>query len=133
MIGTLRFRERFNRQGDRISDVCPAARDGFGVDLVESFQNGLVVDGQGRLDERPSRECNQPDPVVRQGEDQFLRGKPSSREPVRRKIVRQHASAGIDSEHDTAPPALDLLDFEPELRPGQSRNEKEDSHRLQSE
>ena len=103
----LRFLHGLESERDGSAEIGPTAGDDLGVELLDGLENGLVIDGERRLQEGFASKGDEADALVGEGEDDVLRGEFGAVKPVWGEIVGEHAARGVDREDEVA--GLDLI------------------------
>ena len=65
--------ESLERKRGGSTEVRAAAGNDLGVELIDCFEDGFVIDGERGLDEGTPGKGDQPDPFFGEGENDVLR------------------------------------------------------------
>ena len=114
--------ESLERKRGRSTEVRAAAGNDLGVELIDCFEDGFVIDGERGLDEGTPGKGDQPDPVFGEGENDVLRRELCPGQAIGRQIVGHHAARGVNRDNEIARIGLGLDLGEAEDGAGKSGN-----------
>ncbi len=103
---------------DRARQVRSLARDQVGIQRVQGFTEGIVVEGERTKGESASGKGDQPDTIAFEAGHEIEDAEPRALEAVGCEILRQHAAGGVHGEQDVDALAFHIAPFVAFLRAG---------------